>query len=86
MSSPESNTSIKEVKPLLSNEKLEAALAAGALDAVRENQRFGLPVISMQDGQIVYLDPFEAEAELLKSFPELATQQPSRLAAAKAQN
>lgn len=57
----------------LSHEKLEAILAAGALDAIRENQRFGLPVISERDGQIVHIDAFEAEAELLKSFPDLAT-------------
>lgn len=57
----------------LPHEKLEAILAAGALDAIRENQRFGLPVISERDGQIVHVDAFEAEAELLKSFPDLAT-------------
>lgn len=58
----------------LSHEKLEAILAAGALDAIRENQRFGLPVISERGGRIVHIDPFEAEAELLKAFPALATQ------------
>ncbi len=60
---------------LLSQEQLESILAAGALDAIRENQRFGLPFVTERDGRIIYLDPFEAEADLLKSYPALATQQ-----------
>lgn len=58
----------------ISNEKLESVLAAGALTAIRENQRFGLPFITVRNGQIVQIDPFEAEVELLKIHPELATQ------------
>ncbi len=60
---------------LLSPDKLELVLAAGALDAVRENQRFGLPFLTVRDEQVVQVDAYEAEEELLKSHPGLATQQ-----------
>lgn len=52
---------------LATEEQIEAALTAAALDAIRENQRFGLPVLDWRDGQIVRLDPFEAEALLRRN-------------------
>lgn len=62
--------------PTLSAAQLEVVLATGTLDLIRENQRFGLPLIIERDGQIVRQDPFEAEAELLRRFPALAELQP----------
>lgn len=59
----------------ISREQVESALALAALDAIRENQRFGLPVISWEDGKIVYVDPFVAEKRLLDAHPELFAQQ-----------
>ena len=73
MISPQLSNDDERINNHLQPARLEAILAAGALDAIRENQRFGLPVVAERGGQIVYIDAFEAEAELLKNFPELAT-------------
>jgi hypothetical protein len=64
---------------LLSPERLAFAMAGARLDAIRENQRFGLPMIVEQDGKIVHVDAFEAERELLRIYPELANQRTASL-------
>ena len=53
-------------------EKLKELAVEIQLAAIRENQRFGLPMIYGRDGQVVHVDPFEAETELLRDHPELA--------------
>lgn len=58
---------------LLSREKFQIAMVKAHLDAIRENQRFGLPMIYGKDGKVVHVDPFEAEAELRRNHPWLAT-------------
>lgn len=58
-------------------EQVKTAMLAARLDAIRENQRFGLPMIFERDGQIVHIDPFEAEADLLKGYSTLAVWQAS---------
>ena len=53
-------------------EKLKELAVEIQLAAIRENQRFGLPMIYGRDGKVIHVDPFEAEAELLQDHPELA--------------
>ena len=67
----------------ISNEDLESAMVLARWDAIREHQRFGSMMIFERDGQIVHVDPYEAEADLLRSHPELATRQLTSGAAMK---
>lgn len=62
--------------PRRSLDAVDVAIAAGVLDAIRENQRYGLPMVSEVDGKIVHVDPMEAEEQLLLNYPQLRSQRP----------
>lgn len=51
-------------------EKLDALAFAAQLKAIRENQLFGLPMVYGRDGKVIHVDPFDAEADLLRRHPE----------------
>lgn len=74
---PLQSQDVGKTQHLLAPKKLEGVFAASALDAIRENQRFGLPFLVARDESIEELDSQQAEEELLAAYPSLATQRNS---------